>query len=63
MGDYFSRAISVATQQNMRTLRTHDTGRMLPVITHEGIYDGFVDKWSVAWYWNGTRWLRVEASD
>ena len=63
-GIIFSRWIGQATPENVRTLLTHEENRQVRVsVEHDGIHDGFVDKYSVVWYWDGKRWLRIQGSD
>jgi hypothetical protein len=63
LGIIFSREISVATPDTVRTLRSRTNGRSSPSTNHDGIRDEFVDKYAVVWYWDGKKWLRIQGSD
>ena len=57
----YSRAIVVATS---RYIQEHNRSNpKLPRLDHEGINDLFVEKGSSVWYWDGGRWLELDAND
>jgi len=35
----------------------------LAQLEHDGIEDAFIEKASVIWYWNGSRWLQLAGAN
>ncbi|HKC03365.1 MAG TPA: hypothetical protein VKC17_08685 [Sphingomicrobium sp.] len=61
-GIVFSREISTAAPDIVRLLRRRESNQGAPV-THDGIRDAFVDKYSTVWYRDGSVWRRIAGSD
>ena len=62
LGIIFSRQISLAPPDSVRTLWSRATGRASSP-THDGIRDEFVDKYAVVWYQDRKKWLRLAGSN
>ena len=60
---WHSRAIDSADSAYIRIHFERYGGPKPPRLDHEGINDIFVEKASVVWYWNGSRWLRLQGAD
>jgi hypothetical protein len=63
LGIIFSREISVATRDAVRTLRSRANGRSSSPTNHDAIRDEFVDKYAIVWSWDGRKWLRLAGSN
>jgi len=60
----FSRALGVASQENIRKYYAKHIGpEPLPTLDHDGIEDIFDGKGSGIWYWNNGHWLDLPGAD
>jgi hypothetical protein len=59
----FSREITVAAPEDVRTHYEWYTNVEPPVLTHDGIDDAFAEKGSTVWYRQGDRWVKLLGSD
>lgn len=59
----FSREITVATPEDVRTHYEWYATVDPPVLTHDAIDDAFAEKGSTVWYRQGDRWLRLLGSN
>jgi hypothetical protein len=60
---YFCRYLSTKNQQTLLVFLSQHASRTRPSITHDGIDDAFIEKYSSIWYWDGKEWLRFQGSD